>query len=274
MASAIQNYRELVALLDTHPEWRAELRRLVLTDDLLDLPAIVRALAEAQARTERRMEELAEAQARTERRIEELAEAQARTEQRLEQLAEAQAATQAQLQTLVQHVDVLAQRLDILAQRVDRLTDQVGQMRGDWLELRYMNHAPGYFGQWLRRVRPLTHDELWDLVEDRVPQEDLRDVLLTDLLVRGRLSAGKAAGAEAFLAVEVSAVVDEADVARARRRASHLRRTGIRAIPVAAGEQITPDAEAEARSLPVALVVDGQPLLWEEALATWVNEPC
>ncbi|MDW8350023.1 MAG: hypothetical protein RML49_07185, partial [Verrucomicrobiae bacterium] len=50
-------------------------------------------LAEAQARTEARLNELAEAQARTEVRLNELAEAQARTEVRLNELAEAQART-------------------------------------------------------------------------------------------------------------------------------------------------------------------------------------
>ncbi len=45
-------------------------------------------LAEAQRRTEQRVEELAEAQRRTEQRVEELAEAQRRTDERLERLAE------------------------------------------------------------------------------------------------------------------------------------------------------------------------------------------
>src|SRR5512139_511969 len=47
-------------------------------------------LAEAQQRTEHRVEQLAEAQQRTEHRVEQLAEAQQRTEHRVEQLAEAQ----------------------------------------------------------------------------------------------------------------------------------------------------------------------------------------
>ncbi len=58
--------------------------------DFNELKDIVRQLAEAQNRTEKRVEELAEAQNRTEKRVEELAEAQNRTEKRLETLAEAQ----------------------------------------------------------------------------------------------------------------------------------------------------------------------------------------
>ena len=46
MAFGVQEFHDLVHLLEQHPEWRAELRRLVLTQELLDLPAIVRELAE------------------------------------------------------------------------------------------------------------------------------------------------------------------------------------------------------------------------------------
>lgn len=59
----MRSFRDPVQVLETHPEWRAELRRLVLTDELLTLPELVRGLAEAQSRTKGRVEELAEAQA-------------------------------------------------------------------------------------------------------------------------------------------------------------------------------------------------------------------
>jgi len=68
-------------------------------------------LAEAQARTEKRVEELAEAQARTENRVEELAEAQARTEKRVEELAEAQAKTEKAVKNLAQQVGGLSERI-------------------------------------------------------------------------------------------------------------------------------------------------------------------
>ena len=48
MAFTVQEFHDLVALLTQHPEWQAELRRLVLTDELLALPQIGRDLEEAQ----------------------------------------------------------------------------------------------------------------------------------------------------------------------------------------------------------------------------------
>src|SRR6266478_207140 len=55
MAFTVQEFHDLVALLTQHPEWQAELRRLVLTEELLALPQIVHDLAEAQQRTERQI---------------------------------------------------------------------------------------------------------------------------------------------------------------------------------------------------------------------------
>ena len=69
MAFTVQDFHDLVALLTQHPEWRAELRQLVLTEELLALPQIVRDLAEAQQRTERQIAQLVEVQRRTERQI-------------------------------------------------------------------------------------------------------------------------------------------------------------------------------------------------------------
>ena len=60
---------------------------LVKVSDFRELKEIVGRLAQAQERTEARMEELAQAQGRTEARMEELAQAQGRTEKAVEQLA-------------------------------------------------------------------------------------------------------------------------------------------------------------------------------------------
>ena len=63
---------------------------LVTKAEFNELTGVVRVLAEAQQRTEARVEELADAQRRTESRVEDLADAQRRTEARVEDLAEAQ----------------------------------------------------------------------------------------------------------------------------------------------------------------------------------------
>ena len=46
MAFTVEDFQDLLRMLDQRPEWRAELRRQVLTDELLELPDIVRQLAQ------------------------------------------------------------------------------------------------------------------------------------------------------------------------------------------------------------------------------------
>src|SRR5215475_196778 len=46
MPFTADEFHDLIRLVEAHPEWRAELRRLVLTDELLALPEQVRVLTE------------------------------------------------------------------------------------------------------------------------------------------------------------------------------------------------------------------------------------
>jgi hypothetical protein len=71
---------------------------------------------------------------------------------------------------------------------------------------------------------------------------------------------------DVWLAIEVSARVDRGDVERARRRAGLLRRVGLRAVPVVAGEALTEGARHEAHRLAVAVVEEGRAENWDEAL--------
>ncbi|MBI4670460.1 MAG: hypothetical protein HY741_02160 [Chloroflexi bacterium] len=119
MAFTVNDFSDLLRLLAEHPRWQTELRNLLLHDDFLALPQIVRELADAQRRTEQRVEELAEAQRRTEQRVEELADAQRRTEQRVEELADAQRRTE-------QRVEELAQAQRALGQAFGQLQNSFG----------------------------------------------------------------------------------------------------------------------------------------------------
>ena len=248
MTFEIQDYRDLVELLYKHPGWRAELRQLLLTEEVLTLPQVVRELAEAQKRTDEQLRILAQRVDELTQRVDELTEAQKRTEQRVNELTEAQKRTELNLQ---------------------RLTDRVGQISGDLLELKYRTKAPSYFGRILRQARAVDFPELEPLVEERLTREQLEDLLLLDLLVRGRLrqpSQPSQSDAEVWLAVEVSSVVDREDVERARRRAGWMRQAGLVVLPVAAGHAVTAGGHEVAAANGVIIQLDGQIELLDEAL--------
>lgn len=77
--------QEIIRIVDTRIK-----EAHVTKEDFSELKSIVKDLANAQKRTEVKVEELAEAQKRTEVKVEELAEAQKRTEVKVEEMAVAQ----------------------------------------------------------------------------------------------------------------------------------------------------------------------------------------
>ena len=232
----VEDFQDLIRLLQARPEWRADLRRVVLTDELLALP-----------------EQIARLQVETDRRFHELAEAQRRTEERVAALVEVQNRINEQIAALTRVVYALTEDVRVL--KID-----VGDLKGDNLERRYREKAPAYFGRLVRRMRVLSAEELAGLLEDAVEQGQLTEAekdeaILTDVVVRGRYQGS---GAEVYLVVEVSWGVGVHDVERAVQRAAVLGKLGIPALPVVAGKAVTAQAEQLAHQKHVWQVIDGQ----------------
>jgi hypothetical protein len=224
----IDDLQDLIRLLQQHPEWRAEVRRLVLTDDLLALPEVVRELAAAQALTATRLEQLAAAQERTETRLNELV---ARVEQLATQVGE------------------LATTLHGVLESQKTMQEDIGYLKGWALESRFQQHAGAYFGRLVRRAHRLGDDELETLIEPaladgRLSRDDFDDIRAADIVVRGRRIDD---GEEVYLVIEVSWGVGLSDVQRAVDRAALLGRAGVHAQPVVAGTWVTSDASQAAR---------------------------
>ncbi|RMG47263.1 MAG: hypothetical protein D6723_16285, partial [Acidobacteria bacterium] len=200
-----------------------------------------------------------------EERLEALANAQRRTEERLEALADAQRRTEEQMRALME-------TQERLIERQERLIDTVGDLKGRVLERTYRDKASAYFGPLLQQLRIVDPYALEESLRASLSAEEFYDVLRLDLLVCGQ-PRQRPEVPEVWLAVEISAVVDQGDVERAQRRAEHLRRAGYRAIPVVAGERLTRGAEDETRKHRVTVIQDGSVSLWDEALEAWTTRP-
>ena len=214
----ITDFHDVVRLLEQHPEWRAELRRLVLTEELLALPDQIAELT---------------------RQVTRLTEAQARTEEWQAQIEGRQARTEA--------------RLDSLTGVVKRLNDDVGTLKGKGLETHYRLHGSPFFGSLLRRPHVLSSEELSDILDPSMDQGSLSsdealEVRRADLVVRGTLREDRK---PVYLVVEVSWTVDLEDVERAARRGEYLEKTGLSVLPVVAGETVRPEAADQAQKLKV-----------------------
>jgi hypothetical protein len=239
MSFTVNDFEDLIRILEQQPEWRARLRQYILPAELLELPQLVRELADAQRRTDERVAELAERVNQLAERVAELAEAQRRT---------------------AEQVSSLSTQVATLAEVQQRMAVDIGELRGWGTELQYERHAPAYFGRIIRRSHVLSTDERWNLLDAAVQrglitEAESDEIVLADLLVRGRLREGQR---EVYLVVEVSWGLGHDDVRRARERASLLAKAGVEALAVVAGDWASDDVQQDARSSRVWLVTDGR----------------
>ena len=241
MTFTVEHFHQLTQLLHERPEWRAEMRRLLLTEEILNLPHALSELAVAQQRTEDGLQRL-------EAQVEELAVAQQRTEARVEELAVAQQRTE--------------ERLNRIEAVLHTIKDDLAYLKGRNLEQLHRERPHQYFRGIISKARTLTIDELRHLTETAVEKTQITenkadDIELADAVVRG---TEQQTGARIYLVVESSWGVGKNDVERSARRAAFLADTGIRTRPVAAGRWATPEAHDAAEKLDVWLVVNGHAL--------------
>ncbi|MFC1466996.1 MAG: hypothetical protein ACFLMY_19345 [Candidatus Brachytrichaceae bacterium NZ_4S206] len=244
MAFTVSDFHDLVELLEQYPQWRQELRRLVLTDELLDLPRVVRELSdriaelvEAQKRAEARLDRVEARLDRIDQQIAELVEAQKRTDEKIAELVEAQNRTEGVVAELV------------ISQR--QMSEDIGTLKGFAIEQSFRARPLAWYGKILRRPHVLTDEELADLLEPALERglltdEQFRDLSLADAVVSGRL---KTDDQPVYLIVEVSWGVGESDLRRAMRRAEYLAKAGVRAHPALGGRWIIPQVKSEAESV-------------------------
>ncbi len=301
-------FHELVRALETHPRWRAELREVLFPQEFLDLPGAVKELAEAQRRTEEalvrlteRMErgfaEAAAARAEAAADRQRIWQAIRETNERMEKgFAEAAADRQRIWEAMEKGFAEAAedrrriweamekgfaeaaedrrriwQGVERLADQMYTMTKDVGSLKGTAKELWYQNRAASIFGLLLSRGHDVANrvaDRLYEAQKQGIiSHSERKDALAADLFWKGRRREN---GDEVVLVVEVSWLVEKHDVERAERRAKILRRVGIRALPVAAGEVWGEGAKSHARLFGVVIFEDGQPdeASWQEALGS------
>lgn len=232
MAFTVADFQDLLGLLAQHPEWQAELRRRLLSDELLELPAVVRQLADQLGQLTARVDQLAA-------RVDQLAEGQARISDRLERIEAA---------------------IERLIEAQGQTESRVGRLEGDMLELRYARRAPAYLSRIARRLRVMDTGVLADLLDQAVAERRLTEperesLLLADLVLTGRRREDDV---EVYLLAEISAGVGPRDVERAAERASTLEKLGRPVIPIAAGWWINAEAVELASQLGVWQALDGR----------------
>jgi hypothetical protein len=275
MAFTVADFHDLIRLLEEHPDWQTELRRVLLSHDLLDLPRTVQELATAQRRTEEAITRL------TEHMEQDFAEATAEQHEIRQDLTQ-----------LTGRVDQLTDRVEqgfdearedrhrirdrmeqgfaeVVAEQRDMRRD-IGQLKGRGREQFYRDRAAAIFGRLLRQGYDATNQVADHLQEARqtgmISDRGYQEALAADLLWGGQTRDSRQ---PIVLVLEASWMVGHIDVERATRRAAGLRQAGLRALPVAAGREWPPTIQDDARQAGVAIVQDRtvDQDSWEAALA-------
>ncbi|HXE71994.1 MAG TPA: hypothetical protein VNO81_04990 [Candidatus Nitrosotenuis sp.] len=250
MAFTVEDFHDLVRLLELHPEWRAELRRLVLSEEYLSVPERLAHLdlEVAEIRKEivevrREIAGIHEEIARINGEIARINQEIARINQEIAQIHEEIAQIHGEIAQI--HKEIAEIQKDIKVLKVD-----VGSLKGLVLESRFRERAPAYLGRWMRRARVYSYQELADLLDEaadagRLTPEEREDLMHTDLVARARRRED---GEEVHVVAEVSWFVDLHDIERLTRRAATLQRAlGGAVVPLVAGCGISPEAAQQVK---------------------------
>jgi hypothetical protein len=321
MPFTVTDFHDLVRLLEEHSDWRTELRRVLLSQDLLDLPRAVQELAVAQRRTEEAITHLTE---RMERGFTEAASERQGLRRDLTQLGERVeqgfGEAVADRQDIREHMGQgfadaaddrqrIRERMELgfadaaddrqrIRERVEQgfadaaddrqrirermelgfadatidrrdMRRDTGQLKGLGQEQCYRDRAAAIFGCLLVQGYDATNQVADHLQEARrlgvISDREYQDVLAADLLWGGQLRGSRQ---PLVVVLEASWTVGDIDVERAASRAAVLRQAGLKALPVAAGQEWPPNTQDEARGAGVAIVQDGtiDQESWEAAL--------
>jgi predicted Rdx family selenoprotein len=287
MPFTVADFHDLVRLLEAHPDWRTELRRVLFSQDLLDLPRTVQELAIAQCRTEEAITHLTE---RLEQGFAEAGEDRQRIRERVEEGFIEASSERRELRQDLTHLDQRVEQgfaeaaedrqrirerveqgfADAASERRDMRQD-IGQLKGLGKEQFYRDRATAIFGRLLAQGHDATNQ-----VADHLPKKarrpgvicdrDYQEALAADLLWSGQIRDSRQA---IVLVLEASWTVDSSDIERASRRAAVLRQAGLKALPATAGQEWPPNMQDAARRAGVVILQDRRvdQESWEAALS-------
>ena len=226
----VETFQDIVRILRERPEWLEEMRRLILTDELLALP--------------KRFDSF-------------LTNEFTPLKQDVEVLKQDVAVLKQDVAILKQDVEVLKQDVAVLKQDVAVLKQDVGELKGAEFERRVRERAPAYLEKLVRRCKTLSFEEVAELLEDAVEkgaisEEEKAKVLNLDAVATG---VSKVEGKKTLLALEVSLKVKVEDVERAAERATILGRAGnLPGIGVVIGKEVSKKALRKAEELKVVAI--------------------
>ena len=201
--TTINTIHDLGRILREHPEWREELRRMLLPEEVLALP---QRLAEYAESTDRRFEIV-------ERRLESV-------ERRLESI-------ERRLEVIDRRLDAFEKQLAMNTRETALNTRHVGELKGMFMERDVADNAALIASEMgLVWQRSLDRGEVVALVDEAVRTGQAEGIPINHLRVLRRadliMEAGDQQGNPAYIVAEISWTAAERDTERAIRNAGYV----------------------------------------------------
>ena len=242
--TTVNDISDIVRILREQPEWADALRGILLGEEILKLPAMVAELVESNKLIQERLDRL---------------------EGRMDGL-------DGRMNRLEGRMDGLDGRMDGLEGRMDRLEGEVGNLVGHNLEVRAHHNIASLVHEELNiaRIRVLkslslpSYDiisNLIDAAEDagRISMEQGFQVMQLDIILSAEFKEDRS---RVGVAIEVSRIIDDSDITRARERADMLS-AAVETPTIAAvlGGSIQPQQQRLADGLGVHTVINQEAML-------------
>jgi M penetrans paralogue family 2. len=234
----IETFDDILRALRERPEWLEELRRLILTGELIALPQKFENFVQMEFRP--------------------LKEKVDKIEVDTEVLKQDVAVLKQDVAVLKQDVAVLKQDVAVLKQDVAVLKQDVAELKGDNFERKVRERAPSYFGRLVRRCKVISFEGLAEILEDAfekglINEKERDEALNVDVVASGFLKTEKEK--KVVIVGEVSIKADRVDVERAYERADIIGRAfGLSTIAVVIGKESTEGGIERAKELGVLFV--------------------
>ena len=249
--TTVNDISDIVRILREQPEWADALRGILLGEEILKLPAMVAELVESNKLIQERLDRL---------------------EGRMDGLDGRMDRLEGRMDGLEGSMDELKDGMVKLESRMDRLEGEVGNLVGHNLEVRAHHNIASLVHEELNiaRIRVLkslslpSYDiisNLIDAAEDagRISMEQGFQVMQLDIILSAEFKEDRS---RVGVAIEVSRIIDDSDITRARERADMLS-AAVETPTIAAvlGGSIQPQQQRLADRLGVHTVINQEAML-------------
>ncbi len=296
----IDDLREWLAVLRANPDWKAEVRREVLSEELLSLPDLIRQngedIRELKDVVRQNSEDIKQNSADIRqnsvdiRELREIVRQNSADIRALREIVQQNSVDIRALQEIVQQnsedirglKDIVRQNSEDIRKNsadISRLSDSVdklliivtkvdgrlGSAEGFLAEMRWIDKFPARFGRLVNRGRRVLPDDLDAFYtafdQGTLSDDDANAVRELDIIIQGVQGKGDSK-VPVLIAVEVSIRLEVYDLLRVLERSAILQRLGYHVVPVHAGAIIGDELNAQAQANGVEVLLKPGDILY------------